>query len=74
MALTEAASPSGASCISPNNMDWILHTVPTNNLKAEVSNFAAQKYREFLLEPSVERPSVEGIPPFFVDIYFHPFT
>lgn len=36
MALTEAASPSGASCISPNNMDWILHTVPTNNLKAEM--------------------------------------
>jgi hypothetical protein len=39
MALTEAASPSGASCISPNNMDWILHIVPTNELKADVSNF-----------------------------------
>lgn len=78
MALTEAASPSGASCSSPNNMDWILHIVPTYELKADVSKLVCflgdQKLIiEFLLEPSVERPSVEGIPLIFVDIYFHPF-
>ena len=69
MALTEAASPSGASCISPNNMDWILHIVPTNELKADVSKLRCflrcPKIIEFPLEPSVERPSVEGIPLIF---------